>query len=62
MTRAEVERFAGAVADLLADPAAELTPSARLRWEGALTALEAVLGHPPTLLGAELAGQVRAIL
>jgi hypothetical protein len=49
-TRVEVERFAESVRALLADPDAGLSSDGRLRWEGALAALEAVLREPSTLL------------
>lgn len=40
----EVEKLAAAVRELLADPDAGLTDHERRRWEGALVALEVVLG------------------
>lgn len=42
---AEVEKLAEDVRSLLADPDAGLTEQARRRWEGALAALEVVLGE-----------------
>ena len=42
---------------LLADPEADLNEPMRRRWEGALAALEAVLGEPSSLVdnfGADL--------
>jgi hypothetical protein len=63
MPRAEVERFADAVAELLSDPAAGLSPDARLRWEGALTAAEIILGRTPSLLDDEgIADDIRRLL
>ena len=46
----EGERLAESIRALLADPDAHLTRDGRLRWEGALTAVEAVLGKCPSLL------------
>ena len=37
------------IRDLLADEDAKLSRSARLRWEGALTAVELILGAKPSL-------------
>jgi hypothetical protein len=37
------------IRQLLADPDARLSGPTRARWEGALTALEAVLGEAPSL-------------
>jgi hypothetical protein len=50
LTRTEVERFAGAVRALLADADARLSRDGRLRWEGVLAGLEAVLGEPSSLV------------
>lgn len=47
--RAEQEKMVQSIRLLLKDPDAHLTRDARLRWEGALTALEVVLGETPTL-------------
>lgn len=47
MTRAEVLSMAAEVRELLGTDG--LLPTERARWEGALTALEAVAGEPPTL-------------
>lgn len=41
----EVEQLAASVRALLADPHAGLTEHERRRWEGALVALEVVLGE-----------------
>jgi hypothetical protein len=49
LSRAEINRLADSIHFLLDDPDARLTRDARLRWEGALTALEAVLGVRPRL-------------
>ncbi len=49
LTRAEIAKLSDSVRQLLADPDARLSRDARLRWEGALTALETVLGQAPTL-------------
>ena len=49
MTRREVEVLVTSIRTLLDDPDALLTRHARLRWEGALTALEVVLGQTPTI-------------
>ncbi|MGO9198700.1 MAG: hypothetical protein ACLQK4_16435 [Acidimicrobiales bacterium] len=38
---------------MLRDPDARLSTSARLRWEGALTAIKAVLGIAPSLVTEE---------
>ncbi len=50
LTLAEVGQLADHIRQLLFDPDAGLTESMRQRWEGALTALEAVLGEPPSLV------------
>lgn len=44
LPRHEVEKLADALRDLLADPDAGLKDNERRRWEGALVALEVVLG------------------
>jgi hypothetical protein len=62
LTRAEVEEMADAIAALLADPGAGLSPVARARWEGALTAVEVVLGRAPTVAGNEIGAEVRRLL
>jgi hypothetical protein len=49
LTRGQVEALADEVRSILADPDAGLSTSARLRWQGALTALEVVLGERPSL-------------
>ena len=51
----EVEKFAASIRALLADPDAGLNDPARRRWEGALSALEAVLGQEPSLVETETA-------
>jgi hypothetical protein len=50
LTRAEVGELVERIRFLLADPDARLTGPSRQRWEGALTALEAVLGEAPSLV------------
>lgn len=59
---ADPDALAHSVAALLADPAAGLTPAARLRWEGALTACELLAGRAPTLAGDEFGASVAASL
>ncbi|MGH3565502.1 MAG: hypothetical protein ACRDRH_05620 [Pseudonocardia sp.] len=59
---ADPEALAGSVAALLADPDAGLTPAARLRWEGALTACEVLSGRAPTLAGDGFATAVAVAL
>ncbi len=49
LTRSEQERLMVSLRSILDDPDANLSRDARLRWEGALTALEVVLGERPTL-------------
>jgi hypothetical protein len=49
LARVEIERMADAARSLLGDPDAGLSRDARLRWEGALTAIEVVLGERPSL-------------
>jgi len=58
LTRVETAAFADSIRALLADPDANLSRDARLRWEGALTAIEAVLGKAPSLFADE--GPVQA--
>ena len=48
LTRAQIAKLADDIRGVLADPDA-LTRDARLRWEGALTALDLVLGNESTL-------------
>jgi len=55
-TRAETAAFADSIRALLGDTDANLSRDARLRWEGALTALEAVLGKAPSLVAAPRTG------
>ncbi len=50
LTRSEISALADQVRALLHDPDANLSRSARLRWEGALTAIEYVLGVTSTLI------------
>jgi len=50
LTRAEVGELAESIRRLLADPDARLTGPMRQRWQGALTALEVVLGEPSSLV------------
>lgn len=50
LTRTEIEKFAESIRVLLADPDADLNEPFRRRWEGALAALEAVLGENSTLV------------
>jgi hypothetical protein len=50
LTRTEIAALAVNIRALLADPDSDLSPSRRTRWEGALTALEYVLGQVPTLI------------
>jgi len=49
LVRKEIEALADEIAGLLADPDAKLAWDTRLRWEGALTVLERILGRAPTL-------------
>ena len=49
LTHAEVGELADRIRHVLADPDAGLTEPTRQRWQGALTALEAVLGEPSSL-------------
>jgi hypothetical protein len=53
LARPEVERFAESVRALLADPDAGLSRDARLRWQGVLAGLEAVLGERSSLVAGE---------
>lgn len=50
LTRSETEKLAEALRAILADPDAGLNDHTRRRWEGALAALEAVLGEDSTLV------------
>jgi hypothetical protein len=57
MTKSEIEELAASVRALLTDPSADLNDPLRRRWEGALAALEAVLGEESSLvdnLGSDL--------
>jgi hypothetical protein len=49
LTLTEVGQLADHIRELLADPDAGLAEATRQRWQGALTALEAVLGEPSSL-------------
>ena len=49
LPEAEISRLANSIRLLLADPDAHLSRDARLRWEGALTALEVALEANPSL-------------
>ena len=49
LSREDTAAFAERIRELLEDPAAGLTSAARHRWEGALAALDAVLGLRSTL-------------
>ncbi len=49
MTVAKTTALAESIRAILADPDAALSPQARARWEGALTALEWVLGVPTSM-------------
>lgn len=57
-----MEALAASITELLADPGAGLSPVARARWEGALTAVEVVLGRAPTAAGDEIGAEVRRLL
>jgi hypothetical protein len=50
LTKADIVALADDIRDLLADPDAGLTATTRARWEGALAALEAVLGLRSSLI------------
>jgi hypothetical protein len=50
MSFGEIEKFAESIRALLADPDAGLNDNVRRRWEGALSALEAVLGQESSLV------------
>ena len=52
LTRQEVSELAEWVRQLFADPDARLTEPTRQPWQGALTALEAVLGEPSSIVEA----------
>jgi hypothetical protein len=49
MRRTEVEELAASIRELLADPDAGVNEPLRRRWEGALIALEVVLGERTSL-------------
>ena len=50
MRRVEIEDLTASIRALLADPDAGLNEPMRRRWEGALAALEAVLGEETSLV------------
>jgi hypothetical protein len=50
MRRSDVEELAVSIRALLADPDAQINEPVRRRWEGALVALEAVLGEKTSLV------------
>jgi len=50
LSRAEIEKLAESVRALLADPDAGLNEPFQRRWEGALAALEVVLGQRSSLV------------
>lgn len=50
MRRTEIEELATSIRALLADPDAGINEPLRRRWEGALVALEAVLGEKISLV------------
>ena len=45
LNRSQIADLVDRITELLADPDANLSPSTRTRWEGALTALAFVLGN-----------------
>jgi len=50
LSRAEIDKLADSVRVLLADPESGLNEPLRRRWEGALAALEVVLGQRSSLV------------
>ena len=50
MRSTEIANFADSIRALLADPDSGLSELDRRRWEGALAALEVVLGHRTSLV------------
>jgi hypothetical protein len=50
MRRTEIEELAASIPALLADPDEGINEPLRRRWEGALAALEAVLGEKTSLV------------
>jgi hypothetical protein len=50
MRRAEIEELAISIRAFIADPQADPNEPMRRRWEGALAALEAVLGERSSLV------------
>jgi hypothetical protein len=50
MSQTEIEGLASSIRALLDEPEAHLNEPTKRRWEGALAALEAVLGERSTLV------------
>jgi hypothetical protein len=50
LRRAEIEQLANSIRTLLAETDADINGPMQRRWEGALTALEAVLGERSSLV------------
>ena len=50
MRRSEIEALAASIRAVLSDPDTQINEPLRRRWEGALVALEAVLGESSTLV------------
>jgi hypothetical protein len=50
MRRTEIEALAASIREALSDPDAQINEPLRRRWEGALVALEAVLGESSSLV------------
>ena len=50
LNRTEIGHLAGSIRALLTDPEADLNELQRRRWEGALVALETVLGEKSSLV------------
>jgi hypothetical protein len=50
LRRSEIEDLAESIRAFLTDPDADLNEHARRRWEGALAALEVVLGQGSSLV------------
>jgi len=50
LNRTEIEYLAGSIRALLTDPEADLNELQRRRWEGALVALETILGEKSSLV------------
>lgn len=63
LPRTEIVALADAVRRRLSDPdAGPLSPVERARWQGALVALETVLGQPPSLLDGDAAREIGQLL